>query len=218
MKFLLQGRQIDRVSVNFRRCQARAPPTSFPLPHALPCYSLGNWRHVGKKRILGESSVAVLQCCSVAREKEAQPTGHYPFYYLLPCDTHRTKPCSCSTTFVRSWKTTNGLHVCLSRVQDDAPNRSFSKSHHHMAGHFIWRKMAVGGPIAISLAPEQNLMPRLEAGRCTKTGGYLANAEINEIIIRGDGAQMFHDDNSNTDVMLCEGEYNQDCFRSSPRC
>ncbi|QPH01779.1 hypothetical protein C2857_005982 [Epichloe festucae Fl1] len=44
-------------------------------------------------------------------------------------------------------------------------------------------------------------------GRCTKTGGYLANAEINEIIIRGDGAQMLHDDNSNTDVMLYKGDY-----------
>lgn len=42
-------------------------------------------------------------------------------------------------------------------------------------------------------------------GRCTKTGGYLAAAEINEIIKRGDGAQTFHDDASNTDVMLYKG-------------
>ncbi|PVH83223.1 carbohydrate-binding module family 24 protein [Cadophora sp. DSE1049] len=44
-------------------------------------------------------------------------------------------------------------------------------------------------------------------GRCTKTGGYLAAAEINEVIKRGDGAQTFHDDASNTDVMLYKGDY-----------
>lgn len=42
-------------------------------------------------------------------------------------------------------------------------------------------------------------------GRCTKTGGYVAYAEINEIIKRGDGARTFHDDNSNSDIMLYKG-------------
>lgn len=42
-------------------------------------------------------------------------------------------------------------------------------------------------------------------GRCTKTPGYLAAAEINEIIKYGDGAQTFHDANSGSDVMLYKG-------------
>jgi GH18 family chitinase len=42
-------------------------------------------------------------------------------------------------------------------------------------------------------------------GRCTKTAGYLAAAEINEIIKYGDGAQTLHDAGSNTDVMLYKG-------------
>ncbi|KAL7629535.1 hypothetical protein AAE478_001056 [Parahypoxylon ruwenzoriense] len=46
-----------------------------------------------------------------------------------------------------------------------------------------------------------------QPGRCTKTGGYLAAAEINEIIQRSDGVQIFHDGDSNTDVMLYKGDY-----------
>ena len=41
-------------------------------------------------------------------------------------------------------------------------------------------------------------------GRCTDTGGYISNAEINEIIGKG-GSQHFHDGASNTDVMLYQG-------------
>ncbi|RYP06455.1 hypothetical protein DL766_010222 [Monosporascus sp. MC13-8B] len=44
-------------------------------------------------------------------------------------------------------------------------------------------------------------------GRCTKTAGYISNAEINEIIRRGDGARTFHDGDSNTDIMLYQGDY-----------
>ncbi|KAF2972656.1 hypothetical protein GQX73_g874 [Xylaria multiplex] len=44
-------------------------------------------------------------------------------------------------------------------------------------------------------------------GRCTQTKGYVSNAEINEIIGRGVGAQTFHDDASNTDIMLYDGDY-----------
>lgn len=44
-------------------------------------------------------------------------------------------------------------------------------------------------------------------GRCTDTGGYLAAAEINEIIQKGDGAKTFYDGNSNSDVMLYQGDY-----------
>ncbi|KAK4447349.1 hypothetical protein QBC34DRAFT_355211 [Podospora aff. communis PSN243] len=43
------------------------------------------------------------------------------------------------------------------------------------------------------------------AGRCTKTAGYLAQAEIMEIIAKG--GKHFHDHGSNTDVMLYNGDY-----------
>ena len=42
-------------------------------------------------------------------------------------------------------------------------------------------------------------------GRCTKEGGYLAYAEITEIIKRGESTRTFHDAGSNTDVMLYKG-------------
>ncbi|KAK2616534.1 hypothetical protein QQS21_000577 [Conoideocrella luteorostrata] len=44
-------------------------------------------------------------------------------------------------------------------------------------------------------------------GRCTKTGGYIAYAEILEILKKGDDVKVFHDGDSNTDVMLYEGDY-----------
>jgi hypothetical protein len=42
-------------------------------------------------------------------------------------------------------------------------------------------------------------------GRCTKTGGYLAYAEINELIGTADGLRMFHDGKSNSDIILYNG-------------
>lgn len=44
-------------------------------------------------------------------------------------------------------------------------------------------------------------------GRCTKTGGYVAAAEINEIIKGGNGVQTFHDAASNSDIMLYLGSF-----------
>lgn len=44
-------------------------------------------------------------------------------------------------------------------------------------------------------------------GRCTKTPGYLAYAEITEILARADGVTSFHDGASNTDVILYKGDY-----------
>jgi GH18 family chitinase len=41
-------------------------------------------------------------------------------------------------------------------------------------------------------------------GRCTGESGYLAHAEINEITRSGKG-QLFHDHDSNTDVLLYDG-------------
>ncbi|KAI1804250.1 carbohydrate-binding module family 24 protein [Daldinia bambusicola] len=44
-------------------------------------------------------------------------------------------------------------------------------------------------------------------GRCTKTAGYIANAEINEIIAHEVSAKLLHDAGSNTDVVLYKGDY-----------
>ncbi|KAM5368692.1 hypothetical protein ACJZ2D_009358 [Fusarium nematophilum] len=44
-------------------------------------------------------------------------------------------------------------------------------------------------------------------GRCTKTSGYLANAEINEILLSGKVSRSFYDKNSQSNVMLYEGDY-----------
>jgi hypothetical protein len=44
-------------------------------------------------------------------------------------------------------------------------------------------------------------------GRCTGTGGYLAQAEINEIIKRGFGARNLYDAKSNTDIMIYNGMF-----------
>lgn len=42
-------------------------------------------------------------------------------------------------------------------------------------------------------------------GRCTNTGGYLAYAEITELIMNAEGLRMFHDGKSNSDILLYNG-------------
>lgn len=42
-------------------------------------------------------------------------------------------------------------------------------------------------------------------GRCTDTSGYIAYAELTELLSTGDNIETFHDGQSNTDVMLHEG-------------
>ena len=49
-------------------------------------------------------------------------------------------------------------------------------------------------------------------GRCTKTGGYVAFAEIMEILKSGDKLQTFHDKDSDTDVMIYKGSSYPDHF------
>ncbi|KAF4508203.1 hypothetical protein G6O67_004613 [Ophiocordyceps sinensis] len=44
-------------------------------------------------------------------------------------------------------------------------------------------------------------------GRCTKTAGYISNAEISEMLKRGAGARSFYDGKSDTDVVLFQGDY-----------
>jgi hypothetical protein len=42
-------------------------------------------------------------------------------------------------------------------------------------------------------------------GRCTKEGGYIANAEINEILLSGVGMQTFYDESSESNILLYKG-------------
>ncbi|KAL6712340.1 hypothetical protein ACN47E_000217 [Coniothyrium glycines] len=46
-----------------------------------------------------------------------------------------------------------------------------------------------------------------EPGRCTGEGGYIALAEINELLGRSLGAKSFHDAASNSDILLYNGDY-----------
>lgn len=43
-------------------------------------------------------------------------------------------------------------------------------------------------------------------GRCTNTSGYLAQAEINELVLRN-GVRSFYDPGSNSDVIVYNGAY-----------
>lgn len=53
-------------------------------------------------------------------------------------------------------------------------------------------------------------------GRCTETSGYIAYAEVTELLSMGDNVETFHDGESNTDVMLHKGELDvpRETFRS----
>ena len=42
-------------------------------------------------------------------------------------------------------------------------------------------------------------------GRCTKTGGYLAYAEIAEILMGSNDARSFYDKDSQSSIMLYKG-------------
>ena len=54
-------------------------------------------------------------------------------------------------------------------------------------------------------------------GRCTKTGGYLANAEINEIIGGGNGSILtWYDDVTASDYLVYNGKFLPVSFHSSP--
>ncbi|PGG99158.1 hypothetical protein GX51_06417 [Blastomyces parvus] len=46
-----------------------------------------------------------------------------------------------------------------------------------------------------------------QPGRCTNSSGLLAYAEIAEIIKRNSSSKVFHDQGSNSDIMLDEGDY-----------
>jgi hypothetical protein len=46
-------------------------------------------------------------------------------------------------------------------------------------------------------------------GVCTDTGGYISNAEIDQIAFLGDNVQTWHDGDSNSDIMVYNGTYPQ---------
>lgn len=46
------------------------------------------------------------------------------------------------------------------------------------------------------------LVSDAQPGRCTNTGGYLSDAEINEIIIDGGNAQIWVDEDSDSNIMV----------------
>jgi hypothetical protein len=44
-------------------------------------------------------------------------------------------------------------------------------------------------------------------GKCTKTAGYISNAEIDEIISSGGNVQTFHDADSDSDILVYNGRH-----------
>ncbi|KAL7962511.1 hypothetical protein V8C34DRAFT_325324 [Trichoderma compactum] len=69
----------------------------------------------------------------------------------------------------------------------------------HMATNGCW------GPMCDFTGTR--LQSDAKPGRCTKAPGYVAYAEINEIVRSGDGAQTFRDTSSDSDMMLYKGDY-----------
>ncbi|KAF3802950.1 Killer toxin subunits alpha/beta [Colletotrichum gloeosporioides] len=69
----------------------------------------------------------------------------------------------------------------------------------HMAVDGCWSPLCV----FMGTRTESDANP----GRCTATKGYISNAEINELITQGSYSLLFHDGDSNTDVLLYKGDY-----------
>lgn len=42
-------------------------------------------------------------------------------------------------------------------------------------------------------------------GRCTKEGGYISNAEIQEILLSGEGVETMYDRTSESNILLYKG-------------
>jgi len=55
------------------------------------------------------------------------------------------------------------------------------------------------------------LEPQAAPGRCTSTPGVLADAEINDIIRKGEGKQLY-DADANVDVLLYRGSHSRPCL------
>jgi hypothetical protein len=108
----------------------------------------------------------------------------------------------CIRSHVNLTETTNALSMITKAgvannkifVGEASYGRSF-----HMASDGCWGPMCdfTGSRTQSDAKP----------GRCTNTGGYLAYAEIAELQRNGQGAKMFHDDASSSDIMLYKGDY-----------
>ncbi|CZS72048.1 unnamed protein product [Fusarium graminearum] len=108
----------------------------------------------------------------------------------------------CIRSHVNMTETKNALSMI---TKAGVPNRkifvgesSYGRSF-HMAKDGCWEPMCEFTGTRI----ESDAMP----GRCTKTGGYLAYAEIMEIVNEKSGAKLFYDKSSQSDVMLYKGDY-----------
>ncbi|KAG9191337.1 chitinase [Alternaria panax] len=108
----------------------------------------------------------------------------------------------CIRSHVNLTETTNALSMITKAgvennkvfVGEASYGRSF-----HMASDGCW------GPMCDFTGSRTH--SDAKPGRCTASGGYLAYAEIAEIQRRGQGAQVFHDDDSSSDIMLYGGDY-----------
>ncbi|KAF5606321.1 glycoside hydrolase family 18 [Fusarium subglutinans] len=96
---------------------------------------------------------------------------------------------------IRSHVTKAGVPNNKIFVGEASYGRSF-----HMAQDGCWKPNCefTGSRIKSDAAP----------GRCTKTGGYLAFAEIMELLRKGvSGMRAFYDSDSESDIMLYKGDY-----------
>ncbi|CAI4215537.1 unnamed protein product [Parascedosporium putredinis] len=112
------------------------------------------------------------------------------------CDSGR-----CIRSHVNLTETVNSLSII---TKAGVPNNkiyvgeaSYGRSV-HMAKDGCWEPMC-------EFTGSRNKSDALP-GRCTKDSGYLANAEIAELIEEGSG-RSFHDADSDTDILLYKGDY-----------
>ncbi|KHO00990.1 glycoside hydrolase family 18 protein [Metarhizium album ARSEF 1941] len=108
----------------------------------------------------------------------------------------------CIRSHVNLTETANAL-VMITKA--GVPNNKIFVGEASYGRSFRMAKDGCWGPMCdfTGSRAESNASP----GRCTKTAGYLAYAEINEIIKAGGDVQTFHDGGSNTDVLLYNGDY-----------
>ena len=106
----------------------------------------------------------------------------------------------CTRSYINLMETTNALSMITKAgvannkifVREASYGRSF-----YMAQDGCWGPMCdfTGSKMKSDAKP----------GRCTNSGGYLADAEVVEIIRRGQSTRNFYDDASNSDIMLSQG-------------
>ncbi|KAI8409045.1 hypothetical protein FOFC_11997 [Fusarium oxysporum] len=108
----------------------------------------------------------------------------------------------CIRSHVNMTETKNALSMI---TKAGVPNRKIFVGESSYGRSFHMAKDGCWGPMCefTGSRTESDAAP----GRCTKTGGYLAYAEIMEIINAKSGAETFYDKSSQSDVMLYKGDY-----------